>query len=178
MKDGDNYVGFFALNKVEGHLESHIGGILKPYRKGGYFLDMQRYIKNYCMDYNLSSFDFGARNENAEVQRIFQYENYLPIGTENVFHIIPMLSLNQLSSVMSIEKKYSSIWQNLEDIENKLQSHLSFKVKSVQQAYVKDATGIQYLLSAPVLTENHALVVVKELDRTKSLVNVFYLVMG
>lgn len=94
IREGDHYVGFFALNHVDGHLESHVGGILKPYRTGGYFLDMQRYIKNYCLDNGLSAFWFGARNENSRVQTIFQAEGYLPVGTENVYHILPLLNYN------------------------------------------------------------------------------------
>lgn len=92
IKHGDNYVGFFALNKLNGNLESHVGGILEPYRKGGYFLDKLRYIKHYCLNNHLQHFIFGARNENAGVQRIFQYVGFQPIGCENVFHIAPLLS--------------------------------------------------------------------------------------
>lgn len=92
MKDGENYVGFFALNTVNGNLESHIGGILAPYRKGGYFLDMLRYIKIYCVEHQLSHFLFGARNENAEVQKIFQEVGFKALGSENVFHIPALLS--------------------------------------------------------------------------------------
>lgn len=92
IRHGDNYVGFFALNHIDGHLESHIGGILKPWRNDGYFLDMQRYIKNYCIDHDLGEFWFGARNENSRVQTIFQMEGYLPVGTENVYHVLPLLN--------------------------------------------------------------------------------------
>lgn len=95
MKHDGNYVGFFALNKIENTLESHIGGILEPYRKGGYFLDMLRYIKNFCINNKLDYFAFGARNENSYVQKIFQNQGFTPIGTENVFHILSMLSLSQ-----------------------------------------------------------------------------------
>ena len=67
IRHKDVYVGFFALNIVGSDLESHIGGILAPYRKSGYFLDKLRYIKRFCVDHHLEHFIFGARNENAEV---------------------------------------------------------------------------------------------------------------
>lgn len=99
IKHGENYVGFFALNKVNGNLESHVGGILEPYRKGGYFLDKLRYIKQYCISNNLAHFMFGARNENAAVQRIFQFAGFQPVGSENVFHIAALLGYSQLPPV-------------------------------------------------------------------------------
>jgi hypothetical protein len=95
MNDGGKYVGFFALNIINGNLESHIGGILEPYRKDGYFLDMLRFIKRYCVANDLPYFIFGARNENAYVQKIFQEVGFKAIGSENVFHITPLLSHSQ-----------------------------------------------------------------------------------
>ena len=92
IKHRGNYVGFFALNKINGHLESHIGGILNQFRKEGYFHDMLVYIKRYCQTNDLSHFIFGARNENAKVQKVFHYAGFVPIGTENVFHITPLIS--------------------------------------------------------------------------------------
>lgn len=87
MKDGDNYVGFFALNIIGDHLESHIGGILQPFQKGGYFLDMLNYIRRFCLEHQLGHFLFGARNENAQVQKIFQKFGFKAYGNDNVYHI-------------------------------------------------------------------------------------------
>lgn len=92
MKDNGIYVGFFALNHVGKNLESHIGGILPPCRKGGYFHDMLVFIKKYCASNQLSHFVFGARNENAQVQKIFFDAGFNPVGTENVFHVVPLIS--------------------------------------------------------------------------------------
>lgn len=117
MKDGDNYVGFFAMNKVDGHFESHIGGILEPYRKGGYFLDMLRYIKNHCVDHHLSHFHFGARNENAYVQKIFQDVGFKAVGTENVFHIVPLLSYSTSESILEwpdVTTSFSSVFDGVQ----------------------------------------------------------------
>jgi hypothetical protein len=96
MRHKGLFVGFFALNKVKNHLESHIGGILKKHQKEGYFFDMLAYIKNYCLQNNLSHFVFGARNENAKVQKIFHAAGFIPVGSENVFHIVSLL--NKLDS--------------------------------------------------------------------------------
>ena len=96
IRQRDRYVGFFALNHLNGNLESHIGGILEPYRHGGYFLDKLRYIKHYCLEHGLSRFLFGARNENPGVQRIFQYVGFQPVGTDNVFHLPLFLSRKSL----------------------------------------------------------------------------------
>jgi hypothetical protein len=92
MRHNGLFVGFFALNKVDNHLESHIGGILKKHQKEGYFFDMLAYIKNYCLQNNLSHFVFGARNENAKVQKIFHAAGFIPVGSENVFHVVSLLS--------------------------------------------------------------------------------------
>ena len=91
MKKGEECVGFFALNIVGTHLESHIGGISRKHHKEGYFYDMLAYIKNFCIENNLSHFVFGARNENAQVQRIFHQAGFVPVGSENVFHVLPLL---------------------------------------------------------------------------------------
>jgi len=99
MYDKGNYVGFFALNVVGGNLESHIGGILSPYQKGGYFLDMLRYIRQYCIRHDLHYFLFGARNENAQVQKIFQEVGFKACGSENVFHLPALLSHTARPSV-------------------------------------------------------------------------------
>lgn len=92
IEHNGSFVGFFALNTVNNHLESHIGGILKEYQKEGYFFDMLAYIKNYCLENNLTDFVFGARNENAKVQNIFQNAGFIPTGSENVFHVVPLIS--------------------------------------------------------------------------------------
>ncbi len=95
IKHGDVHVGFFALNIVDGNLESHIGGILAPFRKSNYFLDMLRYIKEFCIREHLPYFIFGARNENAEVQRIFQFVGFTALGSENVFHVPSLLTYSK-----------------------------------------------------------------------------------
>jgi hypothetical protein len=117
IRHGNLYVGFFALNIVGRNLESHIGGILEPYRKSNYFLDMLRYIKEFCIKKSLEYFIFGARNENAEVQRIFQYTGFTPIGTENVFHISALLTYSRIPVVM---KQFSFNPGNWSDLQNRL----------------------------------------------------------
>lgn len=92
IKHNGNYVGFFSMNIINDTLESHIGGIIEPYRTAGYFVDMQEYIKRYCLEKGISYFCFGARNENRRVQYIFQKYGYLKESTDHVFHIVPMLS--------------------------------------------------------------------------------------
>lgn len=87
IKHQGNYVGFFALNIIGDRLDSHIGGILPPFQKGGYFLDMLNYIKSYCIEHSLGHFCFGARNENAKVQKIFQRFGFHAYANENVYHI-------------------------------------------------------------------------------------------
>ena len=99
MKHDGKYVGFFALNVIENRLESHIGGILKPYQRDGHFVDMQEFIRRFCMDNNLNYFCFGARNENSRVQSIFRKFGYKSYGTENVFHLTPLLSFSSLDPI-------------------------------------------------------------------------------
>ncbi len=94
MKHKGNYVGFFAMNTYENHFESHIGGIIQPYRTSKYFIDMQEYIRRFCIKNSLEFFCFGARNENGRVQSIFQEFGYTPFASDNIFHITPFLSYN------------------------------------------------------------------------------------
>ncbi|GIV35081.1 MAG: hypothetical protein KatS3mg031_2616 [Chitinophagales bacterium] len=99
-KEIGEYVGFFALNKVSGNLESHIGGICKKYQQSGYFYDMLRFIKLYCLQHGLKHFLFGARNENTIVQKIFEKVGFRGVDTENVFHIAPLLSYSPKEPLM------------------------------------------------------------------------------
>lgn len=166
MNDQGKYVGFFALNEIDGRLESHIGGILEPYRKGGYFLDMLRYIKNYCLDHELSHFVFGARNENATVQKIFQDVGFRPIGSENVFHILPFMSLSQVDSL--VLKNQNDDIQNLLSIVNEYATKYftDFKISKFQSSEInlKDEMNelYQWIVSMPIKTEKYFLVLIQK----------------
>lgn len=152
MKDKGKYVGFFALNTVNSDLESHIGGILEPYRKDGYFLDMLTYIKNYCVENNLSHFVFGARNENAQVQKIFQDFGFKAIGTENVFHIIPFLSYTSTpkkQESLYIKKDFKSlVFEYLSKLNTKgrlvdLKIHELYKIDNDKEYIITHTVPIQ-----------------------------------
>lgn len=171
MNYNGNYVGFFALNKIDGGLESHIGGIVEPYRNGGYFLDMLRYIKNFCVDHHLAHFAFGARNENAEVQKIFQYVGFQPIGTENVFHVLPMLSINQVDE-WTEEVKEDSLSEILKQADTFIQKYFSnYTIKNIQSTATKlsDSTSFKCFFSIPVKTDSEFLVVVKAMEEERVL---------
>jgi hypothetical protein len=129
MKHNGEYVGFFALNVMEDRLESHIGGILKPYQKFGYFFDMQEYIRRFCLDNSLTYFCFGARNENSRVQSIFRKFGYEAYGTDNVFHIPSMISMVN-SQYPTIKKEIVCSKNPISNINLQLFSELS-QVKSI-----------------------------------------------
>lgn len=176
MNDKGNYVGFFALNHLDGQLESHIGGILEPYRKGGYFLDMLRYIKNYCVDQGLSHFAFGARNENAYVQKIFQDVGFRPIGSENVFHVLPMLAKKG-----DEEREIKATEGSLQEVLNHAghfvqQQHPDFLVSGIQHSKFMDdpVKASTYVLSVPVKTEDQLLMIIKTLCQNGKIVGCYY----
>ncbi|MCO5247759.1 MAG: hypothetical protein M9887_02250 [Chitinophagales bacterium] len=176
MNHNGNYVGFFALNKIGGGLESHIGGIIEPYRNGGYFLDMLRYIKNFCVDNHLAHFAFGARNENAEVQRIFQYVGFQPIGTENVFHVLPMLSINQVDEWIA-DVKEDTLSEILKQADIFIQKHfLNYTVKNIQSTTtnLSNSSPFKCIFSIPVKTDSEFLVVVKAMEEER-VVKAWYL---
>lgn len=102
MKDGDNYVGIFTLNEVGNTLECNLAGILKPYRSGMYFHDEMNFKKEYCIKNGFESFTFGARNENAAVQRIFQHLGFETAGNDNVFHITSLLTFSKAPAVTEL----------------------------------------------------------------------------
>lgn len=168
IKHGENYVGFFALNKVNGNLESHVGGILEPYRKGGYFLDKLRFIKQYCLDNGLPYFIFGARNENAAVQRIFQHVGFQPIGCENVFHMASLLSFGREHS--------EEITVNADNDVNKMRLLVLAECQRIADKFLPKADHISFRLnhhhpiinnqvklrfSLPVVTTCNILIVVQ-----------------
>jgi hypothetical protein len=141
IKHEGKYVGFFVLNIVNGHLESHIGGILKAFQSKGYFYDMLAYIRNFCVNHSLSHFVFGARNENAKVQKIFQSEGFIPIGSENVFHVVPLFqkvlhegSIRKFE--MSTIRKAHKILHFYKPIENQIDNnYLYFPLKNKVLCY-------------------------------------------
>ena len=134
IKHDGEFVGFFAMNKVGSHLESHIGGILSTFQGNDYFYDMLAFIKNYCLEENLSHFVFGARNENAKVQKIFQNAGFVPIGTENVFHVVSLLNYVSLNGAvcdeLNQEERFKKLitsdnsWLKLYLIKNRLQAQV------------------------------------------------------
>jgi len=182
IKHGDVYVGFFALNIVGNTLESHIGGILEPYRKSGYFLDKLRYIKEFCLNNNLGHFVFGARNENAAVQRIFQFVGFQAQGSENVFHIPSLLSVTKKPSV-SIELKqgfsdFKSLYQHLFNeclnLSGDGLSHsgkISFQLNHAEIILKQKTSRVQ--CSFPVLSEEESLMVLK-FDQTGDVIPTGY----
>lgn len=169
MKHGSEYVGFFGLNIVDNNLETHIGGILKRYRKSGYFLDQLRYIKEFCIRHGLEHFIFGARNENGEAQRVHQFAGFQPIGSDNVFHIPSLLTLSQSDPVIKevpddipdSKMLFQYILkQSMLLSENILPSAdgFSFHLNSFDDSLLGAAFKIKF--SFPVLTHDELLIVV------------------
>lgn len=179
MNHKGNYVGFFALNKIGGGLESHIGGIVEPYRKGGYFLDMLRYIKIFCVENNLDFFAFGARNENAYVQKIFQDVGFKAIGSENVFHLIPMLSLSQIPKKYLVLSKND--FQTIIESANKFigQYFIKYKITSVQISELDAENETENIgrivLSMPVKTTKSFLAVILMIDDDNAIKKSYYI---
>jgi hypothetical protein len=175
IKHGDDYVGFFALNIVGTNLESHVGGILEPYRKLGYFLDKLRYIKEFCLKNRLENFIFGARNENADVQRIFQYVGFQPRGSENVFHIPSLLTYSQrevLKTEVPLDNRNSAyLYQSI--LTHSL-SHagdisgldLSFHLNQSESLLKKSLMKMR--ISYPIVTEDEYLMVLREDEEAAS----------
>jgi hypothetical protein len=175
IKHGDSYVGFFALNVVNNNLESHIGGILEPYRKSGYFLDKLRYIKEFCVRNNLGHFVFGARNENADVQRIFQFVGFQARGSDNVFHIPGLLTFSQRNPVLKtirLEKRdFKSIYQQLlaESIMVTQDDLPKCTGNSFQLNFPDGLPTEQFLnlrFSFPVLNNEESLMVVQSVEKS------------
>ena len=154
IKHGENYVGFFALNILNGNLESHVGGILATYRKGGYFLDKLRYIKEYCIKNNLQNFIFGARNENAEVQRIFQYVGFNAIGSENVFHVPALLTATSSTPVVQLFKTSEMDF-------GKLYGQLYHGARSLAEKHLQSETKMTFQLNYPKLLLREAEVLIR-----------------
>jgi hypothetical protein len=168
IKHGDNYIGFFALNGVNGNLESHVGGILEPYRRGGYFLDKLRFIKEYCIRHSLEHFIFGARNENSRVQQIFQHVGFEAVGSENVFHIASLLSAGreQESNLILQSKNENNIRTEIFEKMNVIAidklphySQISFNLNKLDS--LDKAT---WTYTCPIVTQNHLLIVLKSLN--------------
>lgn len=170
IKHNDAYVGFFALNIINNNLESHIGGILEPYRKGGYFLDKLRYIKEYCIDHGLENFLFGARNENSEVQGIFQFVGFRSYGSENVFHIPSLLSYSRTAPMIKEinltagdpKSTYQILLLNVLDITQHIAigyNNISFSLNQVEKVLVGKKVKVKF--SFPIITDSELLIVLQ-----------------
>lgn len=169
MKHGSEYVGFFGLNIIDNNLETHIGGILKKYRKSGYFLDQLRYIKEFCIHHNLEHFIFGARNENGEAQRVHQFAGFQPIGSDNVFHIPSLLTLSQTepvikelpSEILDSKMLFQYIFDQSMHLSESMiigARGISFQLNSLDSLVLGTAFKIKF--SFPVLTDDELLIVV------------------
>jgi hypothetical protein len=186
IKHKENYVGFFALNIIDDRLESHIGGIVDPYRKDGYFFDMQEYIRRFCVENNLKYFAFGARNENRRVNEIFQKFGYVAIDADNVFHITPLLSYsdnkkNIRNEFLITHEKLPLIYLKILEIAQKNATEFlnhsainySFKINNLQEFVEGKYTTIT---SFPVISENENMIAIKIYNESNQLVSFAYLI--
>jgi len=148
MIDQGDAVGFFALNKINGNLESHIGGILKRHQKRGYFYDMLTFIKNYCVDHGLPRFLFGARNENTKVQRIFEQAGFSSVGNDNVYHIAPMLTYSQTEPSRSKLRLFEE--KNSREVHNVLHEKLCEFHNSLYCGEFQQTVGQIVMLETPL----------------------------
>lgn len=185
MKHNGNYVGFFALNIIEDRLESHIGGILEPYRVGGYFYDTQEFMRTFCLANHLDYFAFGARNENRRVNSIFQKFGYVAIDVDNVFHIASLLS-------HSLDNKTSEYVLNInnEDVFTVYYKILDFAKKSVGGILAKNVFNLtlkmnhleklakgnyKVIITFPVITDHESLITIKIYNSKDEFVSFGYL---
>lgn len=182
MKDNGEFVGFFALNIVGDHLESHIGGIIRKHRRSGYFHDMLHYIRRFCVDNHLGHFVFGARNENAAVQKAFEQEGFNSIGSENVFHLAPFLS-----AAAGQEQHYLN--QSFNDFQM-LREHIGRTVFSLntalsdmplsKQHHIRlcqeksEIVGDHFTTCKLVDSETEQLIIAKVFDKKLKLINLSY----
>ncbi len=184
IRDKENYVGFFALNIIDDRLESHIGGIVEPYRNGGYFFDMQEYIRRFCIEKKLKYFAFGARNENRRVNEIFQKFGYTASDADNIFHIVSLLShttenkINQDELIIENEDakttytKISAIaTKNANSIIDNSFLNLHLKINQL-----KNITPGKYniITTFPVISSNETLITIKIYNTDNRLISFGY----
>lgn len=176
-----NYVGFFALNIIGNRLESHIGGIVEPYRKDGYFFDMQEYIRRFCIKNNLKYFCFGARNENRRVNSIFQKYGYHASDADNVFHIAALLHSNRHEEMITSEIHLTG------NDTTAVYNMLLEKCMRFRESVLKDSSAVltfrcnhlthlkngnyNLVLTFPVISGQETLITVKIYDTEKKLVS-------
>jgi len=185
IKHKKNYVGFFALNIIDDRLESHIGGIVDPYRKDGYFFDMQEYIRRFCVENKLTYFAFGARNENRRVNGIFQKFGYVAIDADNVFHIAPLLSFSNNKKIIKNDlvitnedtaliysKVLETIQKNAVEFLNNPALNYSFKISHLEGLVAGKYTTTT---SFPVISDNENLAVIKLYNDQNKMVSFAYL---
>ena len=184
IKHNENYVGFFALNIIDDRLESHIGGIVDPYRNDGYFFDMQEYIRRFCVENNLKYFAFGARNENRRVNGIFQKFGYVAVDADNVFHIASLLSHSNEHKIIQEELKilnedvseiYSKIFTIFTKYKIVTNSNATIKLNH-QQKIIKGKYFIT--ITFPIITESESMVTAKIYNSKKELVSFGYLLIN
>lgn len=187
IKHKENYVGFFALNIIDDRLESHIGGIVDPYRKDGYFFDMQEYIRRFCVENNLKYFAFGARNENRRVNEIFQKFGYVAVDADNVFHIVPLLTFsndkkNSISEQLIITSDnkadiYTQLFEiakkNAVNVINTSTSNFDFKISFLSKLF---PCTYHTVTSFPVISDEENLLVIKIYDEENKIVSLSYLI--
>lgn len=185
MKHKDNYVGFFALNIIDDRLESHIGGIVEPYRADGYFFDMQEYIRRFCVEHKLKYFAFGARNENRRVNEIFQKFGYKAVDADNVFHIASLLkhttAENKIYASIDITNNDTSsiYYQLMEESKKNLNTvirndatNITFKINNLKKL---TAGNYELVTTFPVVSADECMMTIKIYDVERKLVIFGYL---
>ena len=183
IKHGDKYVGFFSLNIINNNVESHIGGILSPYRKDGYFLDKLRYIQEFCVNNKLEHFVFGARNEYNPAQRIFQFVGFQPVGSDNVFHIPSLLSFSQEEQLkIFLQRKdtnskdmFTLLYEEVMAVmQNKFIQYNNVKFNLIRAGNLNGIKEAEFQLSFPVIDTEQVLIVIKGLNELKEMTGYLY----
>lgn len=173
MKEGDNYVSIFTLNTVGNTLECNLAGVLPQYRSQGYFHDEMNFKKEYCLQNGIEFFTFGARNENAAVQKIFQHLNFQTIGNDNVFLITPFLSYSKEVPVTRTFNTYEADCAHMSQllyneallVAKQLffsPSSVSFTVSGLSS--IKSSKIAEVTFSFPVINEKELLMVLNITD--------------
>jgi hypothetical protein len=158
------------LNTVGNTLECNLAGILKPYRSDGYFHDEMNYKKEYCIKHGLEYFTFGARNENAAVQKIFQHLNFQTAGNDNVFHIPSLLTYSKLPVVikeiktegLDSKKLYQQLLaEGVQLAENNFSAYSKVSLQLNNEGLLRKQKTARVCFSFPVVTEKEILVVMQ-----------------
>lgn len=173
VKVKGKYAGVIAAKFWEENGDAFLAGVTEKYKNTGLFLDIIRFIQNYCIKNNVDWGYTGARLHEVVSQKFFTREAMKVHTTELIFHVTSFLSKSILPpKTKSIYvKRKSEITVFIINAFEEMAKNYTPKKQNIKWFKPKCSGNINLVFSFPIISKFEKTIVVK-IYKDKSIVGV------